>query len=138
MKRSVIHIVIICYFAVLSSNSIQMYSIEAGMIYTESYNINHLLDVSSLDCGNPFTPQKDPISQNQDYSHFHIIEINFQAFDRGNGLNIAANIQPISFPPHLHNNLHISQVQPLSDFYTKLKILPLGYSNLRHSPVLLI
>jgi hypothetical protein len=53
-------------------------------------------------------------------------------------VNVSANNQPIAFLPHFKSNLHVSQVVPSSELFAKLKILPLGYTYLSHSTVLLI
>ena len=138
MRRSVIYIVLGCYVAVFTNTSMHMYSIEAGKLYTESYNISHVLSFSSVACDNPIAPQRDSMSRNQDHSHFHITKINSQTFSYNNGVNVSANNQPIAFLPHFRSNLHVSPRALSSELFTKLKILPPGCTYLSHSPVLLI
>gem|GEM_PF-3883006 len=116
----------------------QMYSIEHGEIYSESYNINHVLHSSSTGHRNSSKQNKDPLNPNWDYSHFHIIPLNSQALNNGDGVSHYINILPIEFSFLFQNNLHVSPIVPSLDFFAKLKILPAGYSSLHKSTVLLI
>jgi hypothetical protein len=115
----------------------QIYSIEAGKVYTESYNINHILN-SSSGCYNPFAQDKDSITLNQHCSHLHILKLNSQYPNNENGVNFSFNILPTSFSFQQQSNHHLSQVVHLTNFFIRLKILPLSCSNSLDSVVLLI
>ena len=137
MKRSVIFFILGCYLVVFSNTSLQMYSIEAGKLYTENYNIIHVLN-SSSGCCNPFALNKDSMPRNQDSTHFHIQKPNSQYPDDGNWVNFSFNNLPTTLSFHQQSNNYPSQVILLTHFFSRFKIIPLSRSYSSDSVVLRI
>jgi hypothetical protein len=137
VKRAVILFILSSYVFVFSRTSMQIYSIEHGEIYAESYNINHILHSSSSDYCNSSPKNNDSLTLNWDYCHFHIIPLNSQALNHGDSINHYINLTISSSYP-IQSSLRVFPLVPLFDFFTKLKILSVSHSSLFKSTVLLI
>lgn len=136
MKRSIIFFILSALLVVSSNTSMKMYSVESGNIYTENYNLYHLLISPSSDACK-FSQQLDEaLPTSGQCAHFHVIPLNPLTLDNNGEVSHYIKILPITFPFLSQSNLLVSQIVPSPEFLTKFKILPFGYSSLRNAVVL--
>jgi len=116
----------------------QMLSIENGKVYTENYNINHI--INSLYDGHcdSCTRQNDSFTTSRNNSHIHVILSNSQAPEGGHKANQYTNTIPTAFTFPVQGNLNASLIVRFLDLHAQLKLLPLRHSALLKSTVLLI
>lgn len=136
MKRSIIFFILSALLFVSLNTSMKMYSVESGNIYTENFNLNHLLISPSSVAGKLSQQFDEALPTSGQCTHFHVIPLNPLILDNNGEVSHFVKILPITFPFLSQSNLLVSQIVSSPEILTKFKILPLGYSSLRNAVVL--
>ena len=108
MRRLVIFFLLLSFVFTSSNSSMQMFSIEQGSVYTESFNVNHILNSFSVDICNTSKKHNDSLTPNRNYNHSHVILLNLIALDESEFVNSLINPILIIFTYPIQHNLHSS------------------------------
>ena len=136
MRRLAIFFLVLSFVFVNFNNSKQMFSIEQGYVYAESYNLNHILNSSlSADICNTCEKQKDTLTP-RNYNHSHIILLNSLAQDKSQF--ISSYPIPIIFTFPTQHNLHTSIPANTLLVHSELRFLSPPISSILQSTILLI
>jgi len=138
MRGAAIFIILICYIVTFSNTSLQMYSIEEGKVYSENYNVNHILNSSYTDHCHIQARLNEPLASSRKCNHFHVILPNDQTPGGGVITSHYINSLPTTstFPPS--TKLYISATINLLELHTQPKSLLPHHLPLLKSSVLLI
>ena len=131
MRRLPIFFLLMNLFITTPNNSMQMFSIEQGHVYTESYNLNHILSSSTTDICNPYNKYNDSLTPNQSYNHSHIVLLNSIANSKRDIIINPINLLSIDFTfpsrSHFHSltPAYTSQNNSILKFLSSIPTPPL-------------
>ena len=131
MRKLAIFFLLLIFVITSSNNSMQMFSIEQGQVYTENYNLNHILNSLSSDICKPYGRHNDSLTPTLNYNHSHIILFNAIANSENDIIINPINLIPIDFTfsaqPHLHSltPVNISQNNSILKFLSSILPPPL-------------
>jgi hypothetical protein len=72
MGRPLIILIIVCFAAMALSNSMIMLSLEKGTVYTENFNLPHLLKAASVSPGKASRDRHPTLGSSQFLRHLHV------------------------------------------------------------------
>jgi len=100
MKRLAALLVLICFAATpVTGNSTQMFSLEKGNVYAESFNLNHILKCVSGELCFPYNQNPATFVPIRNYNHSHVILLNALSREYEDELSLFAKTfkVPVSF-----------------------------------------
>ena len=134
MRRFAISFVVLCFAVTFLNNSMFMLSIEKGNVYTENYNLNHLLTATYSSSANNPSKIQPVCGSGQFLSHRHVQLARYTIPEKLNASAGAATFSSIdSFPanPALFTSLPENFFPPKFGLFKQLKfpIAPLLQSS---------
>ena len=138
MRRLAVFFLLLSFVVTSSNNSMDMFSIEQGTVYAESYNLNHILNSLPTTICNSIKKYNDSLTPTRNYNHSHVVLLNSLNQEESDIIISQINQIQTVFTFPIQGYLHFSIPAKTSLIHSTPQFLSPPKSSILQSTILLI